>query len=81
MVMGQDCFLIKHLRWAGPCCSLLSWRVVKMTCDDEVWPADPVTKQWLDSHMDPVFGFPSLVRFSWQTADRLLQDRAATVKW
>lgn len=44
-------------------------------------PADPVTKQWLDSHMDPVFGFPSLVRFSWQTADRMLEDRAASVKW
>eukprot|EP00891_Asterochloris_glomerata_P008869 jgi/Astpho2/8869/fgenesh1_pm.00129_%23_13_t len=45
------------------------------------YPGDPVTKQWLDSHMDPVFGFPSLVRFSWQTADRMLEDRAASVKW
>ncbi len=24
--------------------------------------ADPDTKAWLDSHCDPVFGFPSLVR-------------------
>lgn len=29
------------------------------------YPGDGVTKAWLATHVDPVFGFPSLVRFSW----------------
>ncbi len=31
------------------------------------YPGDPKTKQWLKQHSDPVFGFPSLIRFSWKT--------------
>jgi hypothetical protein len=31
--------------------------------------------------MDPVFGFPSLVRFSWQTTDTLLESSAVPVTW
>ena len=29
--------------------------------------ADPETKSWLEKHQHSVFGFPSLVRFSWGT--------------
>ena len=36
---------------------------------------------WLEAHLDPVFGLPSLVRFSWSTAARLLEERAAPVRW
>lgn len=43
--------------------------------------ADPDTKVWLEAHLDPVFGLPSLVRFSWSTAARLLEERAAAVRW
>lgn len=43
--------------------------------------ADPDTKVWLEAHLDPVFGLPSLVRFSWSTAARLLGERAAPVRW
>ena len=32
------------------------------------YPADPDTKTWLKAHVHPVWGFPRLVRFSWQTA-------------
>ena len=32
------------------------------------YPGDSVTKTWLREHMDPVFGFPGLVRFSWKTS-------------
>eukprot|EP00884_Botryococcus_braunii_P008989 jgi/Botrbrau1/18091/Bobra.0702s0001.1 len=39
------------------------------------YPADPETVAWLKQHLDPVFGFPSLVRFSWQTCTRLLDDK------
>jgi len=38
------------------------------------YPSDPVTKAWLVSTIDPVFGFPSLIRFSWKTASNLLND-------
>ena len=43
--------------------------------------ADPDTKAWLEAHLDPVFGLPSLVRFSWSTAARLLEERAVPVRW
>ena len=29
---------------------------------------------WLRSNLDPVFGFPRLVRFSWQTVTTLLLE-------
>ncbi|GAB4814706.1 hypothetical protein N2152v2_001752 [Parachlorella kessleri] len=45
------------------------------------YPADPDTKAWLDSHCDPVFGFPSLVRFSWSTCTPILEGRAVKVRW
>ncbi|EPS57935.1 ribonuclease [Genlisea aurea] len=31
------------------------------------YPGDPQTKAWLNDHKHPVFGFPTLVRFSWGT--------------
>ncbi|KAG0413845.1 hypothetical protein HPB47_008987 [Ixodes persulcatus] len=43
------------------------------------YPNDPATKKFLSAHMDNVFGFPSLVRFSWSTAEKVLEDNAATV--
>ena len=36
------------------------------------YPGDKITKAWLVDHMDPVFGFPSNVRFSWKTSYELL---------
>ncbi|KAL3243489.1 hypothetical protein MRX96_020549 [Rhipicephalus microplus] len=45
------------------------------------YPNDPVTKKFLLENMDNVFGFPSLVRFSWSTAEKLLEDNAAAVMW
>lgn len=35
---------------------------------------DPVTKAWLEDHKHPVFGFPSLVRFSWGTCTSHIKD-------
>jgi hypothetical protein len=43
--------------------------------------ADPDTKVWLEAHLDTVFGLPSLVRFSWATTARLLEERAVPVRW
>lgn len=38
------------------------------------YPGDPATKSWLDHHKHPVFGFPSLVRFSWGTCTPFFKD-------
>ncbi|XP_017883456.1 ribonuclease H2 subunit A [Ceratina calcarata] len=45
------------------------------------YPTDPVTKQWLLENVDPVFGFPTVVRFSWSTAEIVLEKRALSVDW
>jgi ribonuclease H2 subunit A len=45
------------------------------------YPGDKITKQWLKDHMDKVFGFPSLVRFSWKTASKILEDEGVKIEW
>lgn len=45
------------------------------------YPNDPVTKQFLKKHMDNVFGFPQIVRFSWSTASNILEKEAVPVEW
>ncbi|CAL0320833.1 unnamed protein product [Lupinus luteus] len=38
------------------------------------YPADPQTKSWLENHKHSIFGFPSLVRFSWGTCTTYFKD-------
>lgn len=45
------------------------------------YPTDPMTKSWLSANVDRVFGFPQLVRFSWSTAEQILESQALTVEW
>ncbi|XP_074990192.1 ribonuclease H2 subunit A isoform X1 [Calonectris borealis] len=45
------------------------------------YPNDPKTKEWLRRNLEPVFGFPRLVRFSWGTARELLQRGGVPVEW
>lgn len=46
------------------------------------YPADPNTKQFLSKCMQPVFGFPTFVRFSWSTIPKLIKDQnGAVVQW
>ncbi|XP_012222091.1 ribonuclease H2 subunit A [Linepithema humile] len=45
------------------------------------YPTDPATKKWLAANVDQVFGFPQLVRFSWSTAEQILESKALTVEW
>lgn len=42
---------------------------------------DPVTKQFLQHEINPIFGFPHLVRFSWSTTENILEKDAYLVEW
>ena len=52
-----------------------------LTADDLFAFADAVTQAWLHAHSERVFGFPSLVRFSWQGAVRLMDERCCKVQF
>lgn len=45
------------------------------------YPSDPTTKQFIRKNIDSVFGFPSLVRFSWSTASKLIEANCVDVDW
>ncbi|KNC52614.1 ribonuclease HII [Thecamonas trahens ATCC 50062] len=45
------------------------------------YPGDPNTKKWLAGSIDPVFGFPSIARFSWAPCRKLLEAKAAPVSY
>uniref|UniRef100_A0A6V1NB11 Ribonuclease n=1 Tax=Heterosigma akashiwo TaxID=2829 RepID=A0A6V1NB11_HETAK len=46
------------------------------------YPSDEKCVAWLRAHVDPVFGFPNIVRFSWGGAGReILEEKAARVEW
>uniref|UniRef100_A0A915PW53 Ribonuclease n=1 Tax=Setaria digitata TaxID=48799 RepID=A0A915PW53_9BILA len=45
------------------------------------YPGDPSTKSFLLGAIDEVFGYPNLVRFSWKTAEVLLNKMAVKCKW
>ena len=45
------------------------------------YPADPQTKRWLNANFDKLFGFPSLIRFSWSTCASMLEAKGHPVQW
>ncbi|CDW83182.1 ribonuclease h2 subunit a [Stylonychia lemnae] len=45
------------------------------------YPSDPKAKEWLKRNLDPVFGFPTLVRFSWKTCYSILEDHKMEINW
>lgn len=45
------------------------------------YPSDPNTVKWLGRNMDKVFGFPEIVRFSWSSCSRILDQSAVPVNW
>ena len=45
------------------------------------YPSDAATRRWLEQHADRVFGYPSLIRFSWKTCTTFLARHACTVRW
>ena len=42
---------------------------------------DPATKKFLKENLDSVFGFPQLVRFSWSTAEKIIDENCVTMEW
>ncbi len=50
-------------------------------CRQFLTHTDPVTQRWLTATLDRVFGWPDIVRFSWSTAERLLESDAVRVQW
>lgn len=45
------------------------------------YPADPVTKKFLRENIDEVFGFPSIVRLSWKTAENLIEEKGIKMEF
>ncbi|XP_056699158.1 ribonuclease H2 subunit A isoform X2 [Spinacia oleracea] len=43
------------------------------------YPGDPETKAWLEHHKHSIFGFPTLVRFSWGTCATYFKNGAEVV--
>ena len=45
------------------------------------YPSDQRTSDWLAKHSDAVFGFPSLIRFSWAPARDHMERHCVPVVW
>jgi len=45
------------------------------------YPGDAVTKNFLVNTINPVFGFPGIVRFSWSTAEKIIVEKCVTANW
>ncbi|KRZ19453.1 Ribonuclease H2 subunit A [Trichinella zimbabwensis] len=45
------------------------------------YPSDPNTVAFLNNSVDKIFGFHSVVRFSWSTAKQLLDTKCVPVVW
>ena len=45
------------------------------------YPADPKTSEWMEKNIDPCFGYPSFIRFSWSTVKDLLGKRAIDIEF
>lgn len=45
------------------------------------YPGDPLTKAWMQQHMDKVFGWPDVVRFSWAPAKDALAASGVPCEW
>jgi hypothetical protein len=56
------------------------WKLI-YNCFPFFCRVDPITKKWLKASVDPVFGYPSIIRFSWKTCTVLLDANAVQVTW
>jgi len=44
------------------------------------YPSDPTTKAWLVNNFDNIFGYPTIIRFSWSTSKRVMGEEMDTEK-
>ena len=69
-------------KWLGPN-FLICAKNIKWNWNFQEWgsgyPGDAVTKKFLRDNLDPVFGFPTIVRFSWSTAEKILNEKGVKV--
>lgn len=45
------------------------------------YPSDPLTSEWLVNTFEPIFGWPTCVRFSWAPAKEALKKSEVQVLW
>lgn len=45
------------------------------------YPSDPNTIKYLKNNTDPVFGYPDIVRFSWATTIKIINERCVKVNY
>ncbi|KAG8969882.1 hypothetical protein FRC03_000128 [Tulasnella sp. 419] len=61
------------------------FRLIPSVATFSMYLPDPNTKAWIAGAIDPVFGYPSIARFSWATVKTVLEDtksgRAHKVTW
>ncbi|KAI9190006.1 hypothetical protein H9P43_001439 [Blastocladiella emersonii ATCC 22665] len=67
---------------------LSRWEFVESALTEEIdttwgsgYPSDPNTVAWLKRTLDPVFGWPGVIRFSWSTTENLLKNDVVVDDW
>jgi len=66
--------------------ALSSWKLAEADSKSKTpwgsgYPGDAVTKKFLQSEFHPVFAFPSIVRFSWKTAEKIVDEKGVEVNF
>ncbi|BEI86891.1 hypothetical protein CcaverHIS002_0702370 [Cutaneotrichosporon cavernicola] len=70
---------IEH--WTDPEGPPLATREGELVIRGSGYPSDPKTQAFLREHVDPVFGYRGMVRFSWATIRVLLEKHSAACAW
>ncbi|OQR66109.1 ribonuclease H2 subunit A-like [Tropilaelaps mercedesae] len=82
--------LFKVVSAASICAKVARDRALKTWCWREGviyenigsgYPGDTMSINFLRKSCDPIFGFPSIARFSWLTAENLLEKNHVKVEW
>ncbi|KAG2186400.1 hypothetical protein INT43_002838 [Umbelopsis isabellina] len=67
---------------------LKKWKFIEPTLSESIsqvfgsgYPSDPNTVRWLNENLDPVFGYPNVIRFSWSTTATILEKNGKAVIW